>query len=293
MFASISLTTYNRTKLSEFCINSILKTTPRDQFEFIVVDNSSPPDTVEMLKRHKKDFDKLVLNHKNNLASAINSAWRLANPDAEWLIVFSNDDFCMNGWFENFKLVIKSELNPDVIFCQLRMPDFERHTLYNLSNGGTYHQKQGIIWFGAGLAIKKKLVDLHNLKFIEGDDPWSGGSIYSYFGRDLNKLGLKIVHLGKPCTLVQDCEYSNPEYAEYYKKVFSYKDRKGGKLAYNEKIPKYESLRLCGGHTKNPEKYYEGSGYKISKHYKAALASKEGKAEFARLEKIARKAAKK
>jgi len=266
MLASISLTVFNRTKLSEFCINSILETVPRDQYEFIVVDNGSQPDTIKMLKKYEKNFDKLVLDHKNNLGLAINDAWKLASPDAEWLIVFSNDFFCVKGWFENFKLLIESELKPDVVFCHLIMSAFERATLCRTLNGSTYYVKRkkkkmkNVIWFGAGLAIKKELVDLHNLKFPEkiGKSPWTGGSIYSKFGKCLYELNLKIVHLGKPCGLQQDCEFANPEYEKYYQEAFNVR----------HKGPTYERLRKMGGYINNPDKYYEGSNYKIGKHYR-------------------------
>lgn len=287
MFASISLTTYNRTKLSEYCINSILKQTPINEFELIVVDNSSANDTVMMLKKYKKHFKKLILNHKNNLGSAINDAWKLASSKTEWLIVFDNDDFCMTGWFENFKKIVNSELNPDVVYCQLRTPEFDRHIIQKTKNNGLYYQKKESNWYGAGLAIKKKLVDKYNFQFVEGNEPWTGGSIYSSIGTDFNQYNLKIIHLWKPCILVQDCQYANPEYAEYYKKVFNYKKRKGGKIAFNDKHSKYKSLKLIGGHITNPDEYYKGSGYTIGKHYRAALNSKEGQIEIIRLKKIA------
>ena len=288
MFASISLTTYNRTELSEYCINSILKQTPRNEFELIVVDNSSENDTVKMLNKYKNHFDKLVLNHKNNLGSAINDAWKLASSEAEWLIVLDNDDFCMKGWFENFKLLVNSELKPDVVYCEMRIPDFADHKIKKTINNGVYYQKHKANCFGAGLAIKKSIVDLHHLKFHVIKHRPLGSSIYSIFGIELDKLGLKIIHLGKPCALTQDGQHANPKYADYYKKVFSYKGRLGGRLAYSA-VPKYESLRLCGGFVDNPDEYYEGSGYKIGKYYRDALNSKEGKAEWNRLKKVNRK----
>jgi len=268
MLASISLTVYNRTKLSEFCINSIIKTVPRDQYEFIVVDNGSEPDTIEMLKKYEKNFDKLVLDHTNNLGLAINDAWKLTSPKAEWLIVFSNDFFCMEGWFENLKFLIES-VKPDVIFCHLRMPDFNRSTLHKNKNGSTFYtknNKKDVIWFGAGLAIKKEIVDLYNLKFQDkiGNSPWDGGSIYSLFGKKLNELNLKIVHLGKPCGLQQDCEFANPEYEEYYKEVFT--------ISRKNNI-KYKRLRKNGGYIDNPDEYYKGSGYKIGKHYRDCITA--------------------
>jgi len=282
MFASISLTSYNRPELSKYCIKSISKTTPKNEFEFIVIDNSSKITTTNMLRKHGKHFDKLMFNHKNNLGSAINLAWKLASKKTEWLIVFDNDDFCMKGWFENFKKLAKSKLKPDVIYCQMRTPEFDRHKIRETKEGAIYYTKNAKNWYGAGLAIKKDVVDRFRLKFVEGDEPWTGGSIYSHFGKRIDELGLRIVHLGKPCVLVQDCQYANPEYKQYYEEVFSYKHRRGGKIAYNE-ISKFESLRRRGGHINNPDEYYEGSGYEIGKHYREALNSEQGKAEFSRL----------
>jgi len=288
MFFSISLTIYNRTELSEFCIKSILERIPREQYEFIVIDNGSQPDTIKMLKNYESNFDKLILEHKNNLGSAINDAWINASSKADWMIVFSNDNFCMEGWFENFKLIIESNLQPDVIFCLLRPPEFDKYIPFKIKNSGTYYKKNKTNWYGAGLSIKKKIVDLYNLRFIEGNEPWTGGSIYTHFGKRIHKLGLKIVHLGKPCILTQDCQFSNPKYMDYYNEVFNYIERTGGKIAFKN-ISKYESLRLRGGYIDNPDEYYKDSDYKIGKHYRDALNSDEGKTEFNRLKFLSKK----
>ena len=54
-FASISVTSYNRKELTKYCINSIIKNTPKKNFELIVVDNQSTDGTINMLKKMHSD----------------------------------------------------------------------------------------------------------------------------------------------------------------------------------------------------------------------------------------------
>ena len=115
------------------------------------------------------------------------------------------------------------------------------------------------------------------------NNPWTGGSIYSWFGRDLDQLNLNIVHLGKPCGLQQDCEFANPIYEKYYKESFNVR----------QKDSTYKRLRKIGGYINNPDKYYEGSDYKIGKHYRDIIDTTQQKhARKRRKLKLKRKAQK-
>jgi len=274
MLASISLTTFNRKKLSKYCIKTVHERTPRQEYEFIVVDNGSTDGTVEMLKRYKASgvIDRLVLNHFNNLGLAINDAWKLANPKAVWLIVLSNDHFCMEGWFENLKLVIESEIKPDYILANLWMPGFRKKVPHRTLNGGSYVVRKGR-WkrgypFGGGLVIRQKSVRKRRLQFMTGLTPFEGGSIYTHFCRRLYKMKLRFVELGKPCILTQDVEFANPAYWSYYKRLFMLPE----KVARSKSgVTKFEFYKKQGGLTKFPDKYYEGSDYEIGRHYKEAL----------------------
>lgn len=292
MFASISVTTFDRRRLSEFCLKTIHEKTPRQEHELIVIDNGSTDDTPEMLEKYKASniIDKLVLNHHNNLGSAINDAWALADPSAVWLIVLSNDSFCMEGWLENFKLIVASELKPECVHCHMRMPDITSRTLCRTLNGGYCLDTDEKTFYGAGLALRREFVYKHGLKFPEGKDPWSkgktSGSIYSYMAERLRRLCSEPpVELGKPCILTQDCEYANPEYEGYYKRVFGYPGRGGSRRLYR-RIGKFGSLKLRGGNTRYPDEYYDGSDYEIGKHYRDALDSSKGQAEWKRLKKL-------
>lgn len=292
MFASISVTTFDREELSKYCIETIHKRTPRGEYELIVIDNGSTDGTPEMLKEYETSgvINKLVLNHRNNLGSAINDAWKLADPGAVWLIALSNDSFCMEGWFENFKLIAASELEPDCIFCHMRMPGFEKRVLLKTSNGGfySYLDANTELFYGAGLALKRELVRRYGLKFREGTKPWGtkrrSRSIYSVMASRLKELNLRTpVDLDKPCILVQDCGYADPKYEEYYRRVFKYRGRRGPWWVYAP-ITKYESLKKRGAHTRFPDEYYEGTDYVIGEYYRNALNSPEGQAEWDRFE---------
>jgi len=284
MYASISVTTYNRKTLTNFCIKTIHERTPRDEYELIVVDNGSTDGTVEMLKAYKTSgiIDKLLLKHPNSLGLAINDAWANASPKADWLIVFSNDLFCMEGWFENLKLVIESELKPDYLFACLRMPGFKSMIPHKTLNGGCYTIKKGV-WklghpFGGGLAIKKSLVKLHNIQFQTIPFSPRRISIYSAVCRRLYRLKLKFVALGKPCILMHDCDFANPKYKGYYQRRFGIPKAKKHKEIYrsvrgeeaNRRLRKWTRL-LKMGYITNPEEYYEGSGYEIGPYYRKAL----------------------
>lgn len=292
MFASIGVTTFDRKKLTEFCIKTIHERTPRQEHELIVVDNGSTDGTVEMLKRYKASgiIDKLILNHYNNLGSAINDAWKASDLQAEWLITLSNDSFCMQGWLENFKLIIESELAPDCIFCHMRMPLFETKKILETSNGGFYLDVPIKTFYGAGLTLRKKFVEKYDIWFLEGTRPWSvgntSGSIYTHVARRLKNVCKKPpVELAKPCILIQDCEFANPEFGDYYRRVYGYQGRGGKRRIYNT-VSKFESLKLRGGNTRYPEEYYKGSDYVISEYYKNSLKSQEGQTEWDRLRNL-------
>lgn len=272
VFASISVTTFNRKKLSKFCIETIRDRTPRSEYELIVVDNGSTDGTVSMLKKFKVDgvINKLVLNHPNSLGMAINDAWKISSPKAQWLIVLSNDMFCMEGWLENLKLIIQSNLRPGYVFCALRMPGFRKRVPHRTKNGGSFVVKQGR-WklgypFGGGLAVRRQTVFKHNIRFIEKRLIFLRRSIYTGVCRVLHKLKLRCVELGKPCLLFQDSEFNNPAYSAYYKARFGIdSSRRSRKII--DKARKLELLRK-NNYTKNPEAYYEGSGYRVSKYYR-------------------------
>jgi len=260
MKISINITTWNRKKMTEFCINSLIETTNRKQFKLIVVDNFSTDGTVDMLKKMKNEniIDKLILNSKNlHLGKAVNQAWDSTDKDTEWVLWCNNDFFFMDNWLDNFTLVV-NDLNVDFINC-LNLEGNSRNKIApgipkKTKKGGSYLKpvlrKNKIFETGAAPALKKSLVDKYNIRvsekpFMKG---YTGPSTPFY--KRLHNLKLKGVRLDKPCLLLQFGEYNNPLYKKYYNNTF--------KTRGMEKVLKY--FKKYENAT-NLAKYYEGTNY--------------------------------
>jgi len=272
MFISISITSFNRKELTEFCIKSLKETTQRDMYELIVVDNRSTDGAVNLLTNLKEegDIDKLILNPENyHLGKATNQAIEAADQSAEWLLMIANDHFFMKNWLRNFKLV-GSDLKVDYLHC-IYLQDLINNKLLprvatKTKRGGVYMKlvplknmgdrkrytkvlKRG--WeYGGGIAIKKEIVDKFKIRFLE--KPFSRDFVgpVPELNERLFKYGLKGAKLGKPCILVQDDDFLNPKYKEYYETTFS---RRG--------ITKWLKIYKKCGHFRNPEQYYKGTDY--------------------------------
>jgi glycosyltransferase involved in cell wall biosynthesis len=258
MFISICLVTSDRMRLSKYCIDSIVKTTPREQYELIVVDDHSTDGTVEMLKEmeENKIIDKLVL-HSNYryLGYCNNRAWSLVDKKSEWSLTLSNDLFAMDSWFENF-IKVTNDLDLDYIFCVLikfliRKRDSLRKEVVTKS-GGVYLKPIGRERgeTGAGLAVKNKVIKKYNIKLLE--TPFRKGYVgpMPNISRRLCRMKLKGTRLGKPCILAQDPEYSNPEFSEYYSRTFGTRGILGRWNFYKKH-----------GIRRNKKEYYKGSDY--------------------------------
>jgi len=252
VFISIIVVSYNRLKLTKYCIESLIANTPREEFELIVVDNCSTDGTVEYLQ-NLKEIDNLVLNDKNYyLGRAFNQGINRAK--GEWILTLANDRFAMSGWIDNFKKVV-DELNPDVIWTLL-VEGYTRSKKVTLNNKGTilYPYKR---YYARGLAMKADIRLKYAVKVPNHKTPGPSSNIY----KQVLKHKLKMTYLYKPCLLLQYEEFSNPEFADYYNTLFKLK----GKIDIFEK---FKQLEMCEkvknlGRNSNIVDYYSGTN-----HYK-------------------------
>jgi len=259
-FVSISVTSYNRKELTEYCIKSILENTPRKNFELVVVDNQSTDGAIDMLKtmRANGTIDKFILNQKDSrLGTAINAAWKRADPRAKWLITFSNDHLVMRKWFSNFVAVAKDG-RCHYVLCHLLMPGYVEgdKKVIKTPSGGKYLQKRKSdeYIFGGGLALQRKIYDKHKIRFPEDDI----NSPFSIVCRQLAlKLNLKGTELAKPCSLQQDSDWNNPAYREYYERIYS-KRIAWGDLDHGMKVLRQQQEK---GYTPYVKEYYAGTDY--------------------------------
>jgi glycosyltransferase involved in cell wall biosynthesis len=260
MFLSLSITTYNRKILTEYCINSIIKTTSRNDYEFIVVDNHSTDGTVEMLKEMKESgiIDKLILNPENyHIGKSKNQSWDAAHKDAKYLLMANNDFFFMDGWLENLKKVIISP-KIDFVSCMYLEGTSNNKVAHGIPkqtiNGGKYLQpvlRPGKTYDVIGCpCISNELVKKHNIRFSEKPfiDGYTGPAPPFY--KLLYDLKLNGVRLNKPAILLQDAGYNNPAFKTYYQETFGSR----GLLKLLKFFQKY-------GAVTNPTEYYSGTDY--------------------------------
>jgi len=95
---SIILLSYNLPDLLDSAIRSILNRSFYPNLELIIVDNKSSPETLRVIKKHKKDKRvKAILNHKNfGFAKGNNIGLKQATGD--YLIIINNDILITPGW---------------------------------------------------------------------------------------------------------------------------------------------------------------------------------------------------
>lgn len=253
MIASINVVTYNRKEFTKVCIDSILANTPKDAFELVVVDNHSTDGTDRLLIDYVNsgNIAKLVLNPQNyHLGAAINQAYSMADEKAEWLITFANDEYAMPGWFDNFQTVAE-DLNPDYIYCMMRIAAFGTRPFLRTKNGGHYTDlTEGI---GATFTIRQK--DQREKGIWFNDTPWHPGygSPFSILKHQLDGLGMRGVELAKPCVLIQNCRFDDPKLEDYYRETFGIRG----------KLDRWERLKKTTNYVDEATlaEYYEGSGY--------------------------------
>ena len=107
---SISLVTYNNSKVIEKCINSIFNITNNIDFEIIIVDNNSSDNTVKIIKNNFNSV-KLIKNEKNvGFGAAHNIAIKLGK--GKYHLVINPDIIFTENTIE--KLISFMEENPDV-----------------------------------------------------------------------------------------------------------------------------------------------------------------------------------
>ena len=110
MKISISLVTYNNSKVIEKCINSIFNITNNIDFEIIIIDNNSSDNTVKIIKNNFKNV-KLIKNDKNvGFGTAHNIAIKLGK--GKYHLVLNPDIIFTENTIE--KLINFMEENSDV-----------------------------------------------------------------------------------------------------------------------------------------------------------------------------------
>lgn len=111
MDVSIIIVNYNTNEITLECIDSILKASPKINYEIIVVDNASTDGSVEVLKKVRGDKIKVIFNEENVGFSKANNIG-INEALSQYILLLNSDTQVTRGAIE--KLVDFAKHTPGV-----------------------------------------------------------------------------------------------------------------------------------------------------------------------------------
>jgi len=91
MDLSIIIVSFNTKKLTEECIESVVKNTKDISYEFMVMDNASADDSVEMLKSLSKKFPLTLIENKDNIGFGAANNQGMKKAGGRYLLLLNSD----------------------------------------------------------------------------------------------------------------------------------------------------------------------------------------------------------
>jgi GT2 family glycosyltransferase/tetratricopeptide (TPR) repeat protein/MoaA/NifB/PqqE/SkfB family radical SAM enzyme/glycosyltransferase involved in cell wall biosynthesis/2-polyprenyl-3-methyl-5-hydroxy-6-metoxy-1,4-benzoquinol methylase len=118
---SIVIPVFNKVEYTRRCIEAIIKNTPGEIFEVIIVDNASTDGTKELLEGLGGDV-RIITNETNlGFTKACNQGARIAS--GEYVLFLNNDTEPQPEWLEGMLDVAASDPNAGVVGSKLVYPD--------------------------------------------------------------------------------------------------------------------------------------------------------------------------
>jgi GT2 family glycosyltransferase len=122
---SIIIPVCNRLEYTKQCLDGLIKNTPEDLYEVIIVDNASRKETKEFLKCLEGDV-KIITNTENlGFTKACNQGAKVAS--GEYLVFLSNSTIPQSGWLEEMIQLAESDEKIGVVGSKLLYPNGTIH----------------------------------------------------------------------------------------------------------------------------------------------------------------------
>lgn len=199
---SILIPIYNASEYLRECLDS-LKNQSMRELEFILVNDGSTDDSLEIMKEYvKKDSRFRILDKKNTgYGDSMNSAIKIAK--GKYIGIVEPDDFCDE---EMFDILYKA--------AETEKADIARGNYYDFGDGGKTIHKMDLpvgdkrilepirdfkVFYGApaiwSAIYKKELIEENGIRFLE-----TPGASYQDTGFNFKTLACakKVVYLNKP-----------------------------------------------------------------------------------------------
>lgn len=129
----IFIISYNTSRLTAECVESVFKRKSSLDFRVFVIDNASNDDTVRVIKENFKNVT--VIQNEQNLgyAKAVNIAGKLASGD--YFIVANSDVVFFENTVDELFQILKKDSNVAVCCCQQVYPNGKWQSSYRLYPG--------------------------------------------------------------------------------------------------------------------------------------------------------------
>lgn len=112
---SIIIPSYEVPEYLEYCVQSVKRFTPVEDYELIIVDNGSSDKTIQVLKQFERQGVKVIYNSENmGFTYAVNQGIEAASPDSH-IVLLNNDALVTPGWLAEMMIVLQEENNVGVI----------------------------------------------------------------------------------------------------------------------------------------------------------------------------------
>lgn len=133
---SVVIPTYNRKKLLQETLESVLKQNVDVDYEIIIVDNNDDFKNLEVLKIIKSYKNRKIFYYKNKKNIGATGNWNrcIELSTAEWIIMIHDDDIMLNNALNEIKK-IKDKYECDLIHFQHITKDFINNKIKNPTNG--------------------------------------------------------------------------------------------------------------------------------------------------------------
>ncbi|MEB2308882.1 MAG: glycosyltransferase [Candidatus Brocadiaceae bacterium] len=119
--ASIIIPVFNKVEFTQKCLEAIIKNTPGELYEVIIIDNASTDGTGEYLKSLEGDI-KIIVNNKNlGFSMACNQGAQMASTD--YLLFLNNDTEPQKGWLEPLLNILTQDGSVGAVGAKLLFPD--------------------------------------------------------------------------------------------------------------------------------------------------------------------------
>jgi GT2 family glycosyltransferase/lipopolysaccharide biosynthesis protein len=118
---SIIIPVYNKVEYTRQCLEALIKNTPYDLYEVIIIDNASTDETHEFLTQLEGDIK--IIKNETNKGFAVSCNQGAAEARSAYLLFLNNDTEPQNGWLQPLINVLDNDPAVGAVGSKLLFPD--------------------------------------------------------------------------------------------------------------------------------------------------------------------------